>query len=82
MIGQTVVKATIANKASVSAYKDIRIKMLFFKEGVEVENHEDVVDKVVTANNQVQYTSKYFTPKGTDSVALSIMSAKYYDPND
>jgi len=79
-IGQTVVKAIIQNNASVTAYSDVRIKMLFFKNGLEVENHEDVVDKIIPANNSVNFNSKYFTPKGTDSVALSIMSAKYHRP--
>lgn len=77
LLGQTVVRATITNKASVCSYEDVRVKLLYFdKDGAQVANHEDVVDKPIGPNSTVKFTARYFTPKGTDSVALSIMSAK------
>jgi hypothetical protein len=76
-LGQTVVRATIHNKASVCSYDDVRIKLLYYnKDGQQVANHEDELEKPLAANSTVKFTTRYFTPKGTDSVAMSIMSAK------
>ena len=75
LIGQTVVRGTIKNTASVTAYRDIRIKMLCYKNGSMVEEHEDIVDDVVKPNTIEDFKTKYRLPKGTDSIALSVMSA-------
>lgn len=74
--GQTVVKAYIVNTASVVSYKNIRIKSLYYKEGQLVENHEDVIDATIAPGDKEKIKLKYGTPKGTDSVALSIMQAE------
>ena len=76
MLGKTVINGMIENKASVCSYKDVRVKMLYYKEGTLVANHEQVLDEVVKANSSSTFKTRYFTPKGTDSVALSIMSAQ------
>ena len=81
LVGQTVIKGLIKNSASVCAYKDVRIKMLFYKDGTLVANHEQVMEEAVKANNDLTFKSRYKTPKGTDSVALSIMSAEVLDKN-
>jgi hypothetical protein len=75
LVGQTVIKGLIKNNATVCAYKDVRVKMLFYKDGTLVANHEQVMEEAVKANNDLTFKSRYKTPKGTDSVALSIMSA-------
>ncbi len=76
LFGQTVVKGTITNKATVTTYKNIRVKMLFYtKAGALVANHEDVYDKSLPAGQSMKFKARYGTPKGTDSVALSVMSA-------
>lgn len=75
LMGQTVISGTVHNNASVCSYKDVRVKMLFFKGGTLVANHEQVLDDAIKANNIKRFKSRYATPKGTDSVALSIMSA-------
>jgi len=75
IIGQTVVRGTIYNKATVVAYKDVRIKMLCYKDGRMVEEHEDVIDEVVKPNSDKAFKTKYRLPKGTDSIALSVMRA-------
>jgi hypothetical protein len=75
LIGQTVVRGTIFNKATVVAYKDIRIKMLCYKDGKMVEEHEDVIDNVIKPNTYKDFKTKYRLPKGTDSIELSVMSA-------
>lgn len=76
LIGQTVVKGVIENKASVASYKKVRVKLLYYKDGALVTNHEEEYDEVIRAGHRYEFKAKYFTPKGTDSVGVSIMSAK------
>ena len=57
-------------------YKDVRVKLLYFKEGVQVANHEELFDNAIAPNDDYTFKAKYKTPKGTDSVAAYIMSAK------
>ena len=78
-IGQTVVKGVIENKASVAAYKKVRLKLLYYKQGTLVTNHEEELDEIIRPNNRYEFKAKYFTPKGTDSVGVSVMSAKVAD---
>ena len=75
IIGQTVVRGSIHNKATVVAYKDVRIKMLCYKDGKMVEEHEDVIDEVIKPGTEKDFKTKYRLPKGTDSIYLSVMSA-------
>ncbi len=77
LFGTTVYKGTIHNKATVCAYKDVRVKLLYFNTaGVLVANHEELLDDVVSPNSEIDFKAKYHTPKGTDSVSAYIMSAK------
>src|SRR3954454_20099615 len=41
LIGQTVVRGKILNKATISSYKDVRIKMLCYKNNNMLIEHED-----------------------------------------
>jgi len=75
IIGQTVVRGKISNKATVSSYKDVRIKMLCYKDNKMMIEHEDVIDDVIKSNSINNFKIKYRLPKGTDSIALSVMSA-------
>ncbi len=43
IIGQTVVNGKIFNKATICSYKNIRIKMLCFKDDKMIEEHEHVI---------------------------------------
>ena len=79
LIGQTVVNGVIKNAATVTAYKKVRVKLLYYSSGSLVENHEEVYDEIILPNNQHSYRAKYFTPKTTDSVSVSIMSAEVVD---
>ena len=74
--GKTVYKGLIRNTATIVAYKDVRVKLLYFKEGVQVANHEELFDNAIAPNDDYTFKAKYKTPKGTDSVAAYIMSAK------
>ncbi len=74
--GQTVYKGIIHNSASICSYKDVRVKLLYYKtDGTLVTNHEEQFDETVKPGDDIEFKAKYKTPKGTDSVAASIMSA-------
>lgn len=75
LFGITVVKGTIVNTASVAAYKNTRIKMLCYKNGIRVEEHEDVMPDIIKPGSTKTFKTKYHLPKGTDSLAFSVMSA-------
>jgi hypothetical protein len=69
------VRGKISNKATVSSSKDVRIKMLCYKDNKMMIEHEDVIDDVIKSNSINNFKIKYRLPKGTDSIALSVMSA-------
>ena len=74
--GQTVFKGIIHNTATVCSYKNVRVKLLYYKgDGSLVTNHEEEFNEVIKPGNDVEFKAKYKTPKGTDSVAASVMSA-------
>jgi len=75
LFGATIVKGKIINTASVAAYKNARIKMLCYKNGIRVEEHEDVIPEIIKPGSVKNFKTKYHLPKGTDSLALFIMSA-------
>ena len=79
LIGQTVVKGVVENKATVASYRDIRLKILYYKQATLVENHEEEYNAIIPPNNKMQFKAKYFTPKGTDSIAVLVMKAKVAD---
>lgn len=74
--GQTVYRGVIKNTATVCAYNDIRVKLLYFKQGQQVANHEEFYSDVINAQDEFSFKTKYKTPRHTDSVAAYIMSAK------
>ncbi len=77
LIGQTVIRGTINNRASVCTYKDVQVKIAFFsKTGVLLEENKETVYEVVPPNNSVKFKSKYFAPKGTDSMIMTVIGAK------
>lgn len=74
--GQTVYRGEIHNSASVCSYKNVRVKLLYYKnDGTLVTNHEEQYDDVIKPGDKMEFKAKYKTPRGTDSVAASIMSA-------
>lgn len=76
LFGKTVYNGIIKNNATVCAYKGVRVKLLYFKNGTQVANHEEVFDNTIEPNDDFSFKAKYKTPKGTDSVAAYIMTAK------
>ncbi len=75
IIGQTVIKGTITNSATICSYKNVRIKMLCYQQEKMIIEHEDVVADLIQPNTTKEFKTKYRLPKGTDSVALFVMSA-------
>jgi hypothetical protein len=75
LFGNTVIKGKLVNTASVAAYKNTRLKMLCYKNGIRVEEHEDVITSILKPGATKNFKIRYRLPKGTDSLALSVMSA-------
>lgn len=77
LFGTTIYRGSIHNKATVIAYKNVRIKLLYFNsEGKQTANHEEEFEAVINPGDNYNFKAKYQTPKGTDSVAAFIMRAK------
>ena len=76
LIGQTVVKGTITNKASVCTYKDVELKLSFYsKTAVKLDEGIETIYEIINPGQSVKFKTKYFAPKGTDSVAIQVVKA-------
>ena len=75
LVGQTVIRGTITNTATIVPYRDVRVKMLCYKDGRQVEEHEDVIPDIIAPGQSQSFKTRYRLPRGTDSIALSVMSA-------
>ncbi len=77
LIGQTVIKGTINNNAKVCVYKDVELELSFFsKTGVLLEKDNEKIYEVIAPGKSADFKTKYFAPKGTDSVGIKILGAK------
>jgi len=77
LLGQTVVKGILSNTAKVASYKDVEIKLSFYsKTKALLEEDVETVFEKLGPGKSAEFKTKYFAPKGTDSVALKVMSAK------
>ena len=77
LIGQTVIKGTITNSAKICSYKDIDVELAFYsKTGTLLEKDHEMVYETIAPGTSTDFKTKYFAPKGTDSVALTILGAK------
>ena len=76
-MGQTVVKGTLVNKASVATFKDVDIKLSFYsKTQALLETDNETEYMTLGPGESKDFKTKYFAPKGTDSVALVVLGAK------
>ena len=76
MLGQTVVNGTIHNKAAIAVYKDVNVKLSFYsKTGALLETDNETVYETIGPGMSKDFKTKYFAPKGTDSVVLEVLSA-------
>ena len=77
LLGQTVVKGMLNNTAKVASYKDVQIKLSFYsKTKALLEEDVETVFETLAPGKSAEFKTKYFAPKGTDSVALKIIGAK------
>src|SRR5689334_12715588 len=76
LFGATIIKGKIYNTASVCGYKSTRVKIICYHNGIRVEEHEDVFPDLIKPGNVSNFKTKYHLPRGTDSIALSVMSAQ------
>ncbi len=77
LIGQMVIKGTVTNKATVATYKDVDVQLTFFsKTGALLETDKETVYETLAPGGSKKFKTKYFAPKGSDSVALEILGAK------
>ena len=77
LIGQQVIRVTIKNNASVCTYEDVQVKITFMSEtGTVLEEDTETIYKAVPPNNSITHKTKYFAPKGTSDVRVSVVDAK------
>lgn len=77
LIGQTVVKGKISNTAATTSFKDVEVQLEFYsKTGTKLETDRETVYEIIAPGETKSFKTKYFAPKGSDSVALSVLSAK------
>ncbi|MBX2930693.1 MAG: hypothetical protein KF781_01960 [Chitinophagaceae bacterium] len=76
LIGQTVIIGHFTNNATLCTYKDVQIKLTFFsKTGTLLDEGIETIYETISPGKKVKFKTKYFSPKGTDSVAIKILSA-------
>jgi hypothetical protein len=77
LLGQTVVKGMLNNNAKVASYKDVEIKLSFYsKTRALLEEDVETIFETLAPGKSANFKTKYFAPKGTDSVALKVINAK------
>jgi hypothetical protein len=77
IVGQTVVRGTLTNKASIAVFKDVDIKLSFYsKTKALLENDKETIFDILEPGESKDFKTKYFAPKGTDSVGLQVLGAK------
>lgn len=77
LLGQTVVKGVLTNKATIAVYKDVDLKLSFYsKTRALLETDRETIFELLQPGQSKNFKTKYFAPKGTDSVALEVLSAK------
>jgi hypothetical protein len=78
LLGQTVIKGTLANKATVATFKDVDIKLSFYsKTKALLETDKETVYETLSPGGSTDFKTKYFAPKGSDSVAIEVLGAKW-----
>jgi major membrane immunogen (membrane-anchored lipoprotein) len=77
LIGEKVVKGVVTNNAKVAAFKDVEIEISYYsKTGAFLMSSTDKVYDVILPGKSADFKNREFAPKGTDSVAVKILSAK------
>ena len=78
ILGQTVIRGRVVNTAKVVVFKDIDVKLSFYSQtGTLLEEDHEVVYESIAPGEGTNFKTKYFAPKGTDSVGFHIAGAKF-----
>ena len=78
ILGQTVIRGTIINNGKMVSFKDVDIKLSFYsKTGALLEEDHEVIYETIAPRDSKNFKTKYFAAKGTDSVGMKVISAKY-----
>lgn len=81
LIGQTVVICHLTNNATICTYKDVDIKLSFFsKTGVKLDEGIETIYETIAPGKTLKFKTRYFTPKGTDSVFVAVLKANGETP--
>ena len=76
ILGQTVVKGTISNIATIAVFKDLDLKLSFYsKTKALLETDKETIYETLGPGESKDFKTKYFAPKGTDSVGLEVLGA-------
>ena len=77
IVGQTVVRGSLINKASVATYKDVNLQLTFYSKTKSLlETDKETIYQILNPGETNDFKTKYFAPKGTDSVGLKVLGAK------
>ena len=77
LLGQTVIKGKVTNKATIAVFKDVDIKLFFYsKTKALLETEMETIFEQVQPGQTKNFKTKYFAPKGTDSVGIQVVDAK------
>ena len=76
LLGQTVIKGNLTNHATIAVYKDAELKLFFYsKTRALIETDTEIIYEQVQPGQTKDFKTKYFAPKGTDSIAIKVLSA-------
>lgn len=76
IVGQTVVRGTLKNNATIAKFKDVSIRFNFYsKTKTLVQTEEETIYDFLFPGETTHFKSKFFAPKGIDSVAMVIIGA-------
>lgn len=81
LVGQTVVRGKITNHATLATYKDVALILRFYsKTGTLLESDDETIFIEIKPGSSEDFKTKYFAPRGTDSVAVSVKGAGVVKP--
>ena len=76
ILGQTVIKGAVSNNATIAVFKDLDIKLSFYsKTKALLETDKETIYETLGPGESKDFKTKYFAPKGTDSVGLEVLGA-------
>lgn len=77
LLGQTVIKGRLTNNATIAVFKDIDVKLFFYsKTKALLDTDTETIFEQVQPGETKNFKTKYFAPKGTDSVGIQVTGAK------